>query len=63
MFKIFIFMGYLRRTSNYLKRIELSNLTHMMSIIDPITIGVETLMIDSHYSLEKEFTGLIHMNP
>ena len=56
-------MGYLRRTSNYPKRIILSNPTHMMSMTDPIAIGVETLRIDSGCSLEKEFTVLIRMNP
>ena len=30
---------------------------------DPIAIGVETLRIDSGYSLDKEFTELFHMNP
>ena len=55
-------MGYLRRKSNYPKRIALSDLTHMMSMADPIAIGVETLRIDSGYSLKKEFTELIHMN-
>ena len=39
-------MGYLRRTSNYSENIVLSDLTHMMSMSDPITIGVETLKID-----------------
>ena len=56
-------MGYLRRTSNYLERIELSNPSHMMSMIDPIVIGVETLRIDSGCSLEKDITELIRMNP
>ena len=56
-------MGYSRRTSNYLERITLSNPTHMMSITDPIAIGVDTLRIDSGCSLEKEFTELIRMNP
>ena len=56
-------MGYLRRTSNYLERIALSNLTHMMSMADHIAIGVKTLRIDSGCSLEKEFTELIRMNP
>ena len=55
-------MRYSRRTSNYPERIILSNLTHMMSMADPVAIGVETLMIDSGYSLEKEFTELIRMN-
>ena len=49
-------MGYLRRTSNYPERITLSNLSYMMSMADPIAIGVETLRIDSGCSLEKEFT-------
>ena len=40
-------MGYSRRTSNYPERIALSNPTHMMSMVDPIVIGVETLKIDS----------------
>ena len=56
-------MGYSRRTSNYLERIALSDLSHMMSMADPIAIGVETLRIDSGCSLEKEFTELIRMNP
>ena len=55
-------MGYSRRTSNYPKRITLSNPTHMISMVDPIAIGVETLRIDSRCSLEKEFTELIRMN-
>ena len=56
-------MGYSRGTSNYLERITLSDLTHMMSMADLVTIGVETLRINSGCSLEKEFTELIHMNP
>ena len=56
-------MRYSRRTLNYLERIALFNPTHMMSMADPIAIGVETLRIDSGYSLEKEFTELIRMNP
>ena len=55
-------MGYLRRTSNYPERITLYNPTHMMSMVDPIAIGGETLRIDSGCSLEKEFTELIRMN-
>ena len=50
-------------TSNYLERIARSNPTHIMSMDDPIVIGVETLRIDSGCSLEIEFTELIHMNP
>ena len=56
-------MGYLRRTSNYPERIALSDLTHMMSLANPVAIGVETTRIDSRCSLEKEFTELICMNP
>ena len=56
-------MGYSRRTSNYPKRIALSNPSHMMSMADPIAMGVETLRIDSGCSLEKEFTEFIRMNP
>ena len=56
-------MRYLIRTLNYPERITLSNPTHIMSMDDPITIGVETLRIDSGCSLEKEFIELIRMNP
>ena len=56
-------MRYSRRTLNYLERIALSDLSHMMSMADPIAISVETLRIDSGCSLEKEFTELIRMNP
>ena len=56
-------MRYSRRTWNYLERIALSHLTHMMSMIDPVAISVETLRIDSGCSLEKEFIELIYMNP
>ena len=55
-------MEYLRGTSNYPERIGLSNPTHMMTMADPVVIGVEILMIDSGRSLEKELTKLIHMN-
>ena len=56
-------MGYSIRTSNYPKRITLSDLTHMMIIVDLVTIDEETLRIDSGCSLEKELTKLIRMNP
>ena len=56
-------MGYSRRTSNYPKIITLSDLNHMMSMVDHVAIGVETPRIDSGCSLEKEFTKLIRMNP
>ena len=41
-------------TSNYSQRIVLSDLTHMMSMADPVAISVETPRIDSGCSLEKE---------
>ena len=50
-------------TSNFLERIALSDLTHIMSMTDPVANGVETPRIDSGCSLEKEFTELIRMNP
>ena len=56
-------MGYLIKTSNCIKRITLSNPTHMMSMADLVTISIETLMIHSGCSLEKEFTELIHLKP
>ena len=56
-------MGYSRRTSNYPERITLFDPNHTISMADPITIVMETLRIDSGYSLEKEFIELIHMNP
>ena len=56
-------MVYSIRTSNYPKRIKLSNITHMMSMVDLVAIDVETLRIDNGCSLEKEFTELIRMNP
>ena len=56
-------MGYSSRTLNYMKRITLSDLTYMISIIDPIAISVLTLRIDSGFSLEKEFIELISINP
>ena len=56
-------MGYSKRTSNYPERIALSNQTHMMSMIDPIAIGVGTPRIGNRCSLEKKFTELVCMNP
>ena len=50
-------------TSNYPKRITLSDPTHMMSMTNLVDISVETLKIDSGCSLEKEFTELICKNP
>ena len=40
MSKIFLFVGYSRRTSNYLERIELYEPTHMRSMVDLVAIGV-----------------------
>ena len=56
-------MGYSIRTSNYSERTTLSNLSHMMTMADPIAIDVETLRIDNGCSLEKEFSELIRMKP
>ena len=56
-------MGYLRRTLNYLERIVLFDPTHIMSMTDLVTIGLETLRIDNVCSLEEEFTELVFMNP
>ena len=56
-------MRYSRGTSNYSQRITLFDPTHMMSMVDPVAIGMEILRIDSGRSLEKEFTELIHVNP
>ena len=50
-------------TSNYVKRITLSHTTHLMSMDDPVAIGVEAVRIDIRCSLEKEFTELICMSP
>ena len=55
-------MGYSRRTSNYPQIITLSDLTRMMSMTHLVSNCVETLMIDSGYYLEKEFTELISVN-
>ena len=56
-------MGYSIRTLNYLERIALSHATHLLSIADPIAIGVETIRIDSRCYLENDFIKLICMNP
>ena len=62
MFQAFLLNGYSRRTLNYLERIVVSDLTHMVSATDPMTISVETLMINSMCSLMKKFNGVIHVN-
>ena len=58
----FLFVGYSRRTSNYLERVKIYNSTHMMSIVNLDVIGVETSSIHNGCSLEKEFTTLIYMD-
>ena len=55
-------MIYSRRASSYLERTTLSDLTHIMSMVDLVAFGVETLRIDNWCCLEKEFTDLICMN-
>ena len=45
-----------------MERITLFNPTHLMSMAHLVAIDVETLMIDSGCSSEKEFTELIYMN-
>ena len=56
-------MGYWRGTLHYLEIITLYDPTHMINMVDHIAIGVETLKIDSGWSLKKEFTELILINP
>ena len=56
-------MKYSRKRSNYLERISLSFLTHMMTMVDLVAISVETQKVDSECSLDIEFTELICMNP
>ena len=63
MFQILLFVGYSGGTSNYPERIRLDGLTYMMLMVDPVASNMETLMIDSGCSLEKEFIELIHLNP
>ena len=52
-------MRYLRRISNYVERIVISNLTHKMSMTYLIVVGVETLRINGGRSSDKDFTKLI----
>ena len=56
-------MQYLKRTSYYLEIIALFDPTHMMSMANPVAIGVEIVRIDIGCSLEIELTKLICMNP
>ena len=55
-------MGYSRKISNYLEKIILLDLTHMMSMANVVAIRVKTLRLDSWCSLEKDFSKLIYMN-
>ena len=55
-------MRHSGRTLNYLERISLSDVTHMMSMADLVAISIETQRIDSGCSLEKQFIELIHKN-
>ena len=41
----------------------LYDLTHMMSMVDIVAIHMDTLMIDSGYSMKKELIKRIHLNP
>ena len=59
MFKIFLLMEYSRSPSNYLEKITLSNLTHIMSMNNLVAIDVKILRIDSKRFLQKNFTILI----
>ena len=43
------------------EKVVLSNLTHMMSMVNPLSINVETPKIDNGCSLKKEFTKLINI--
>ena len=46
-------MRYSIRTSNYLERITIFDLTHMMSMANHVDIDVKTPRIDSECSLDK----------
>ena len=43
-FSTFLFEKFSRRTSNYQKRIALFDPTHLMIMVDPVVIAVETLI-------------------
>ena len=51
-----------KSTLNYPETIAHYDLTHMMSMIDHVTIGMETLRIDSGCSSIRDFTELICIN-
>ena len=48
--------------TNNPKRTVLSDLTHMISMVDHLVISVKILHIDRGYSFEKDFVELICMN-
>ena len=52
-----------KSTLNYPETIAHYDLTHMMNMIDHVTIGMKTLRIDSGCSSIKDFTELICINP
>ena len=54
---------FLRKYYSVVKTTFVRKTTHLMSIADPIAIGVEIIRIDSGHSLEKEFIEWILMNP
>ena len=43
--------------------IKFFGMTHMISMVDLLRIGVRILRIDNGCSLEKELTKLMYMNP
>ena len=45
----------MRRISKYLERIVLSDQTNIIGAVDLVTINVETIRIESRYSMKKEF--------
>ena len=47
----------------YWNKLILSNLTHLMSMVDLLVICVETPRMENRCSLEKELIELIYMNP
>ena len=55
--------GIYKKDIKWSKKLTLSYSTHMISMVNPMAIIVETPRIDSGCSLEKEFTELIRMNP
>ena len=52
----------MKSTTSRSRLVTLFDLTHMMSMVDHMAIGIETLWIVSVCSLEKELIELICMN-